>query len=59
MRQGAIWIYLLNHNFLTHQTWPVDRYKQGQYFQESFEQLGGLGLHSRSFSILQPAPITL
>ena len=26
------WIYLLNNNSLSHQTWPVDRYKQGQYF---------------------------
>ena len=26
------WIYLLNHNSLTHQTWPLDRYKKGQYF---------------------------
>ena len=24
------WIYLLNHNSLSHQTWPIDRYKQGQ-----------------------------
>ena len=24
------WVYLLNHNLLSHQTWPIDRYKQGQ-----------------------------
>ena len=24
------WIYLLNHNSLSHQTWPIDRYSQGQ-----------------------------
>ena len=24
------WIYLLNHNSLSHQTWPNDRNKQGQ-----------------------------
>ena len=30
------WIYLLNHNSLTHQTWSVDRYKQGQYISENF-----------------------
>ena len=24
------WIYLLNHNLLSHQTWPIDRDKQGQ-----------------------------
>ena len=23
-------IYLLNHNSLSHHTWPIDRYKQGQ-----------------------------
>ena len=23
------WIYLLNHNSLSHQTWSIDRYKQG------------------------------
>ena len=23
------WIYLLNHNSLSHQTWPIDTYKQG------------------------------
>ena len=28
------WIYLLNHNWLTHQTWPIDRYKQAQYFSQ-------------------------
>ena len=26
------WKYLLNHNSLSHQTWPPDRYKQVQYF---------------------------
>ena len=26
------WKYLLNHNSLSHQTWPADRYKQGKYF---------------------------
>ena len=30
------WIYLLNHNSLTHQTWSIDRYKQGQYFFKIF-----------------------
>ena len=29
-----IWIYLLNHNSLTHQTWSIER--QGQYFSEIF-----------------------
>ena len=36
-KTGCIfWIYLLNHNSLTHQTWPIDRYKEGQYFSEIF-----------------------
>ena len=26
------WIYLLNHNSLTHQAWSIDRYKHRQYF---------------------------
>ena len=26
------WIYLLNHNSWSHQTWPVDRYQQDQSF---------------------------
>ena len=30
------WIYLLNNKSLTHQTWSIDRYKQLQYFSESF-----------------------
>ena len=30
------WIYLLNHNSLTHQTWSIYRYKQGEYFSEIF-----------------------
>ena len=24
------WIYLFNHNSLSNQTWPIDRYKRGQ-----------------------------
>ena len=41
MMSISIWdrvhgIYLLNHNALTHQTWPIDRYKQGKYFSEVF-----------------------
>ena len=30
------WIYLLNHNSLTHQTWSIDRWKQEKYFSETF-----------------------
>ena len=29
-------IYLLNHDSWCHQTWPVDRYKQGQKFSVIF-----------------------
>ena len=31
------WTYVLNHNSLSHQTWPIDRYKQGQQFSEIFQ----------------------
>ena len=44
------WIYPFNHNWCI--VWRIDKYKQGQY-----EQFGGLGLSSRSFSIKQPPPI--
>ena len=30
------WIYLLNNNSLSHQTWPIDRSKQGQLFSGIF-----------------------
>ena len=30
------WKYLLNHNSVSHHTWPIDRYKQGQYFSAIF-----------------------
>ena len=29
-------IYLLNHNSVSHHTWPTDRYKQGRYFSAIF-----------------------
>ena len=29
---GCIFKYLLNDNLLSHQTWPIDRYKRQQYF---------------------------
>ena len=29
-------IYLLNHNSLSHQTWPIDRYKEGESFSGIF-----------------------
>ena len=45
------WLYILNHNSLSNQIWPIDRCKQGQQFW-------GMGLSSRSFSVQRPAPIT-
>ena len=30
------WIYLLYHNWLSNQTWSIDRYKQGHYFSKIF-----------------------
>ena len=30
-------VVLLNHNSLNHQTWPTDKYMQGNNLQESFE----------------------
>ena len=33
------WIYLLNHNSVTHQTWSVDRYKEEQHFPEIFRMI--------------------
>ena len=30
--RAYFWIYLLNHNSLTHQTWSINRYKHRQYF---------------------------
>ena len=43
--------YLLNHRWLSRQTWAIIDISQGNNFPESFEQFGGLGLSSRSFSI--------
>ena len=51
IRQDEFLDIFLNHNSLTHQTWSTDRVKQGQYFSESFEQFGRVGLSSRPFSI--------
>ena len=52
--QGAFLnIYLLNHNSLSRETWPLIDINKGNNFQEFFEQFGGLGQSSfqfRSFS---------
>ena len=37
------WIYLLNHNSLSHQTWPIDRYKQEQQFSGIFWTIWATG----------------
>ena len=36
-------MYLLNHNSSSHQTWSVDRYKQGQLFSAIFRTIGRTG----------------
>ena len=46
------WIYLLNHNSLSHQTWSTDRYKQGQYFSEIFSTIWRTGPKFQAFSNL-------
>ena len=43
---GCIFEYIF-YISLSHQTRPIDRYKKGSNFQESFEQLGKLGLSFR------------
>ena len=55
MRQGAF----LNISFEPQATklGQLIYISKGNNFQESFEQFGGLGLSSRSFSIYQPVPI--
>ena len=37
------WIYLLNHKSWSHQTWPVDRYKQGKNFSVIFSTIWETG----------------
>ena len=43
------YIYLLNHNSLTHQTWSIDRCKQGQYFSEIFWAIQKTGAKVQAF----------
>ena len=43
MRRCIFWIYLFNHNSFTHQTWSIDRYKQGQYFSGIFWRIWRTG----------------
>ena len=44
------WIYLLNHNSLSHKFGQFIDISKGNNFDKSFEQLGGLGLSSKPFS---------
>ena len=37
------YIYLLNHNSLSHQTWPIDRYKWGKQFSGIFWTIWSTG----------------
>ena len=37
-------IYLLNHNSLSHQTWPIDRYKEGESFAGIFWTIWRIGV---------------
>ena len=37
------WIYLLNHNLLSHQTRPINRSKKRQYFSGFFWTIGRTG----------------
>ena len=46
------WIILLNHNSLIHQTWSIDRYKQGQYFSEIFWTIWRTGATFQAVFIL-------
>ena len=39
---------------MSHQTWPIKRIKQGNNFQESFVQFGGLGQVPGSFQFSNP-----
>ena len=41
------WIYILNHNSLSHQTWPIDRSKQGQIFSGIFWTIWRTGAKSQ------------
>ena len=41
------WICILNHNSLSHQTWPTDRYKHGQLFLGIFWTVWRTGANSQ------------
>ena len=42
-------IYLLRHDSLTHQTWLIDSYQQGQYFSEIFWMIWRTGAKFQAF----------
>ena len=43
------WVYCLNYNSLTHQTWSIDRYKQGEYFSEILWTIWRTGANFQAF----------
>ena len=50
------WIYVLNLNSRSHQTWPVDRYKQGQYFSVIFWIISRTGAKFQDLFSLPTSP---
>ena len=57
MRQGAFLnIYLLNNNSWSHQTWPINRHKQRQYFSVVFWTIWRTGARFQVFFHLQTCP---
>ena len=43
------WVYCLNYNSLTLQTWSIDRYKQGEYFSEILWTIWRTGANFQAF----------
>ena len=50
-------IYLYIHSPLTHQSWSIDRYKQGQYFSEIFWTIWRTGAKFQAFFSLATCSI--
>ena len=50
------WLYLSNHNSWSYQTWPVDRYKQGQSFSAIFWIIWRTGARFQVFFNLEAYP---
>ena len=43
------WVYCLNYNSLTLQTWSIDRYKQGEYFSKILWTIWRTGANFQAF----------